>query len=107
MDGIEAELARLRSARRAAEESLEQERGRVNQVQDQRTDVAGSMMTYFRSALEASLADFGNRLRTGSPVGLRSVHLEGTHVLVPTDRRVSGVYADRREFTQFLPPFSG
>lgn len=97
VEGIEAELARLRATRRATEEDLEQERGRVDEMQGQLSQVTATLERNFLTAMDMTLAELGDRLRTPPAVGLMSMHLPGTHVFVPTDRRMGSCYADRRE----------
>lgn len=97
MDGIEAELSRLRAARRTAEEHIEQERGNSDRIQGRLSEVISSLRDNFHGNLELSLADFGNLLRTNPTLGMKSVYFDGSHVMIPTDQKMYHCSADKSE----------
>lgn len=97
MEGIEADLTRLRAARRVTEDTMKKEQDRAEQVQGQFTRVLTTLKNHFHNTLEVALTDFGNRLRDSGAVGMRSVYFDGSHVMIPTDYKMSACSADKRE----------
>ena len=95
LNSIEAELTRLRGARRAAEEGLEQERGNAGQLEALARTANSGLRDYFRSSVETSLMHLATRLRFPAGLGCMGAGVAGVHLLVPTDMQFEGFVPER------------